>query len=173
MHISPFLKLGISGGITFAIATCNIGSTQAAPRSREDSTAKGQDPAVAALKFPGLSSGISNCSRVTPSSIGLWEVPEKEVVLIDKALIRFLRSNGKKIDLPFLITEYVRQYIGLQRNESRVVYINALHVKQKRSSILRKINNEFLRLCDGGGEAWGIEYDPKTKTFGKFETNSE
>jgi hypothetical protein len=70
------------------------------------------------------------------------------------------------------LAEYVRQYIGLQRNGSRIVYINALHVKRK-SSIVEKVNDEFLRLCDGGSEAWGIEYDPQRKAFSEFETNAE
>jgi hypothetical protein len=127
---------------------------------------------VVPLKLSAFSRGISNCSRPTPRSAGFWEVSEKEVASIDKVLIRHLRTSKLKGRVPFPLEDYARQYLGLQSDGRRFVYINALYVAKTSWSVY-KASNEFFRLCDGGGEAWGIEYDLQRKTFGEIETNSE
>ena len=37
----------------------------------------------------------------------------------------------------------------------------------------KRATDEFMRMCDGGADAWGIEYDTQAKTFAEFVTNVE
>jgi len=98
-------------------------------------------------------------------------VPLKEAVRIDGALIPYLRRGGAGRPLPHAVDEYVRQYVGLVRDGKRIVYVNAMYLKM-RTSVRNLGTGEFLRLCDGGAEAWGIEYDPEKKSFWGFAANA-
>jgi hypothetical protein len=142
-----------------------------APAKDQQPTEKFQRPVVP-LKLSAFADGISNCSRPTPSSTGFWKLSAKEVASLDKVLLRHFRTTGVAKRLPYPLAEYARQYLGLQRDGKRVVYINALRIKRK-SLIVETVSDEFLRLCDGGGEAWGIEYDTERKAFGELETNAD
>ena len=139
----------------------SVRSRQPTPKSRGTATP---------LALSVFANGFSNCSRPTPTSAGFWEVSATEVARIDKSLFRHLRASGLARNLPYPLAEYVRQYLGLLREGKRIVYINALHVKGKRL-VVDLVGSEFLRLCDGGAEAWGIEYDTETQAFADFRTN--
>jgi hypothetical protein len=159
-----------------ALGTIGTGSQVRGAAAREPKastkSAKSEGAAVP-LVLSGFADGFRNCSRSQPGSTGFWEVPATEVARIDAALLRHLRSTGLVKRLPYPLADYVRQYLGLLRNEKRIVYVNAFSVGKE--SVLGRLAEtaraKFLRVCDGGGAAWGIEYDTENKAFAAFETN--
>lgn len=98
-----------------------------------------------------------------------WEVPAGDVAQIDRPLLRHFQQAGLTKSLLAQPEDYARQYIGLRRQGRRIVYVNAMWAR--RAWIAKHAATEFIKLCDGGNMAWGIEYDYETSSFSRFQIN--
>jgi hypothetical protein len=126
--------------------------------------------APVALNLSAFSHGFRLCSRPTPERMSeYWQLSPTEVSAIDVALLEYLRSSGAQGRLSLPVELYQRQYLGFHRDNSRIVYVNAFPAKAQ--SAVRASAKEFIRGCDGGGNFWGVEYNPTTKTFASFAIN--
>jgi hypothetical protein len=126
--------------------------------------------APVALKLSAFSHGFRLCSRPTPERMSqYWQLSPSEVSEIDAALLEYLRSSGSRAKLSLPVELYQRQYLGFHRDNVRIVYVNAFPAKAQ--GAVRASSKEFIRGCDGGGNFWGIEYNPANKTFNGFAIN--
>lgn len=67
------------------------------------------------------------------------------------------------------INDYYRQYVGIEVEGRRLVYINAFDVRFN-ATPSRQWHPEVM--CDGGDAYWGALYDPGTRAFSDLAFNS-
>jgi hypothetical protein len=112
------------------------------------------------------------CSRPGPGwLLSTWSPDAEMVARLEDDLARVLPL----LDLPHWpgaspipLRAYYRQYVGISTlTHSRLIYINAFHDPER----FPDWTVSAVRLCDGGGALWGLEYDPATRRFRGFSDN--
>jgi hypothetical protein len=140
------------------------------------------DPKESAILPPDRAKDlVHQCSRGAPGPVeGTW-LPDKTQVRelearLPEALDSALAKRGEKEHRP---RDFLRQYGGFIIHGHKIIYMNAFprsliddeerfneHNEHKRSW-----HRDVEGVCDGGPSFFGVEYDPKTKTFSHFEFN--
>ncbi len=100
------------------------------------------------------------------------QVEARLPVLLDSVLPMMTRANG--IEHVVRGDDYYRQYLGLEVESRRMVYVHGFH-----ESLLRVFarsgldvvpwRSEHMSVCDAGGGMFGVFYDPGSGTFGRLE----
>ena len=104
---------------------------------------------------------VAPCSRPAPAKYTrFWNPSEKQ---IDELESRFDSSVQQPILHP--LADYFRQYVGIQRGKTKLIYLNAL-AKSKHGSPVDL--GTPLIICDGGSSSFGVEYSFETKCFQNF-----
>jgi hypothetical protein len=118
-----------------------------------------------AASGPGL---LRQCSRATPQAItGYWEPSQSEIQVLEAALVKYLNTLMDD-ERPPHRTVFHRQYIGVFRGDTKLIYGNfypgmreALETERTRAAV----------VCDGGSYHWGIVYDPARGQFSELSFN--
>ncbi len=120
---------------------------------------------------------------------GLWTPSRTQIGELEKRLPSFVngittRPPARPLDWFWI------QYVGFLRNGRKLVEVNA--IPRDMPPIPSDLDEHFLDLTadappyrswaekrlveriwvsDGGAAFWGVEYDPATMTFSRYETN--
>jgi hypothetical protein len=149
------------------------------------------------IAFPeGVAKRWRPCTKgsVTGQITGYWTPPagliriidERLPVKLDSALRSIPAGEGKR-----RASDYHRQYLGLEVDGRRVVYVNGFHHSHVEAMVrsfenIAAVDSSFhnpghqfwkqspVSGCDGGWWYWGIVYDPMHNEFGpiRFESSS-
>jgi hypothetical protein len=120
---------------------------------------------------------LKQCSRDAPQSVdATWTPRRTEIAELESRLGPILAERLDAIELSDGLpdrpapADYYRQYAGIIIAGRRVIYVNGFS-----KLFLRDFGTEWhrepVRVCDGGEELFGVEYDPATKTFANFRFN--
>jgi hypothetical protein len=115
---------------------------------------------------------MKQCSRAGPEKVtGFWMPDSSDVALLEKELPAFVTKSGLRRPL----SAYCRQYVGVISNGKKIIYINALLCSdfedEDRDAHSLDWKREPIVVCDGGPDAWGVEFDMLGKEFQHFEAN--
>jgi len=114
---------------------------------------------------------VKQCSRRSPTEVsGSWMPTLGDITLIEKALPQFI-AHRARLHRP--ASAYCRQYVGLISRGRKIIYVNALLASEFKDRDPDAIDwkKEPVVVCDGGGDAWGVEFDPHTNRFHNFAVN--
>ena len=147
-------KLLLGGCLLLLLSTCAFAQ-------RERSTL---------LPASEVKSVVKQCSRPSPTEFtDTWQPSKEELKEMESrfAEIRKLKVLeccilGEKIKNPE--GDYM-QYAGIVLGGRKLIYINAIPGDPGDSW-----KEKAVVICDGG-TAWGVLYDPKTKTFSSLAVN--
>ena len=123
---------------------------------------------------------IHQCSRSSPGSVeGSWLPAEREIRDLEARLPQALNDALAKSGRPAERSRDIgRQYAGLRVAGRKIIYVNGFPL----SMIQTEARNtprpsrdgwktRAVMVCDGGPAFFGVEYDPKTRTFSNFAFN--
>ena len=128
------------------------------------------------LPIHAAPSVLKQCSRAVPQGItAFWLPTEKEVEDLEISLFQYLETRHfldsirqpESASLPPMI--YHRQYVGIERNGTRLIYGNFYRYNDQ--SWRFEEQSRAVIGCDGSRKYWGIVYDPITRTFDEYEVN--
>lgn len=113
---------------------------------------------------------VNQCSRPSPTEFtDTWQPSKEELKEMESrfAEIRKLKVldcciRGDKINDP---ERFYMQYAGIILDGKKLIYINA--IPGDPGDFWKE---QAVVICDGG-TAWGVLYDPKTKTFFSLAVN--
>jgi hypothetical protein len=114
---------------------------------------------------------VKQCSRTGPENVtDFWMPSLVEIDSLEKALPRFIAD---KSGLRKPISAYCRQYVGLIVNGRKLIYVNALLASEFENREADAIDwrKEPVTVCDGGADAWGVEFDVSSRRFEHFAVN--
>jgi hypothetical protein len=79
-------------------------------------------------------------------------------------------------ETPLLARDYYRQYGGLIVGGKRIIYVNGFHRwflarSGRNADAWTRWRTIAVRVCDGGLEYFGAEYDPDTRQVDAIEFN--
>jgi len=121
------------------------------------------------------------CSRRSPGPIeGTWQPTAAQIKDLEARLPDVLHRNLKNYQSSTHIgsryhysppSRYYRQYIGFRIGGRKLIYVNALMISDEELPYLNDWRTKAEIVCDGGAMAFGVEYDPATKTFQNFAFN--
>ncbi len=101
-----------------------------------------------------------------------WAPSQPEIDDLERRLPRFLGTSGAAPSRP--LHEYYRQYAGVVSNGRKLIYAGLLHESTfEDPTDFPDWRSEAVIMCDGGDYAWGVAFDPKTRTFQPPEFNGE
>ena len=128
---------------------------------------------AAVLPDKSMPANMRWCSRPGPSLSGHWRPDDEIIVVLEAALAPALdaalqRQYKNAANRP-AVSDYYRQYIGIQRD--RKVYINGFHRRfLERASAERPIpwQTHAVNVCDGGPFFFGVDYDTTTRKLGEI-----
>lgn len=107
-------------------------------------------------------SALAQCSRATPGGItGFWTPSVRQVLEVEKRLPELLIASGHNIRL----SDSRRQYVGVIRGDSHLIYINAFPAVEPREKWDRGWRSRAFTVCDGGPQFWGLLFNPANPTF--------
>ena len=126
---------------------------------------------IAILPESELKKAIIPCSRnPIHGASTAWIVKESDIVSIEQSLEPYLRG---RVDSP--LQDYYRQYIGLILDGERVISIHAFKPPPSgftMEQVAPKWRREYVRVCDGGQDSWGLIYHLNNSRFSNFEINA-
>jgi hypothetical protein len=110
------------------------------------------------------------CSRECPDSItGVWQLTSKEINILGQNFKKILFyetelcCGNSKINS---LTPYAFQYLGVIRNEKKLIFINSVAKSiLKYYPKFKKQNKHPMMWCDGGKDFWAALFDPEKKEF--------
>jgi len=108
---------------------------------------------------------ITFCSRPVRLH-GFWKPRPADVAKCDRLVEHYLGPSTKRLPRGFI--EYHRQYLGIERDGRRVLYVNAFFAHDAAGPAMRK---ELVNACDGGDIFWGLVCDSASATISEFEMN--
>lgn len=136
-------------------------------------TTRTQLPGRSAVLLPEQAEVLlRQCSRAVPRAAhGTWVVPQEMVSELEANLgkLKRLRADECCI-LRARVREpwsYFRQYVGIEVDGRRLVYINAFRSAEGHGDW----RETPALACDGGDDYWGAVYDPATKEFSQLAFN--
>ncbi|WP_329687508.1 hypothetical protein [Longimicrobium sp.] len=114
------------------------------------------------------------------SPAGFWEPDSATVRNVEARLPAVLDSVLPLVVLPagertlgLRGDRYYRQYVGITRGGTRLVYVHGVHaafVHPSREAVHGiSWKTHLLAWCDAGAGLFGVVYDPRTETFGRLE----
>jgi len=109
---------------------------------------------------------LDTCSRPSPGReagrvSGYWAPSRQQVDQLEAKLATL------ETQVPHVM-DFDRQYVGIELDGKRVIYINAFHLPE--DNRLRPAR-EAVRVCDGGAQFWGAVFDPASGTFNELQFN--
>jgi hypothetical protein len=119
----------------------------------------------------------------------MWAPSPAQVAELERRLPGWLARQNRR---PWVNVRYFRQYVGVAHGGRRYIYLNAFPADSVRDNVrlfaeLKAKNHpaasampsylsdanywreHAIVVCDGGGVYWGVEYDPVTHEFSKFQ----
>ena len=159
------------------LATCVLALASIAAGTPPPSTAFNPNWGVV---FPAANAQAlaHQCSRASPGPVqGTWtptaqQIAELEDLLFPTLAVQLIQRELS--DQGWQASDYYRQYGGLIIAGQRIIYVNAVHryvIEQSHQGDAWK--TAPVGICDGGELAFGVEYDPETKTLAKFQFNGK
>jgi len=119
---------------------------------------------------------VTQCSRDTPRATASASAPTRaEIQELEARLGAVLaeRLDAEQRAAPnsgtSAASDYFRQYVAITIKGRRAIYVNGFH--RSIYGFARDWQREAVRVCDGGRGFFGVEYDPKTRTFSNFLFN--
>jgi hypothetical protein len=116
---------------------------------------------------------LHQCSRATPVSVsGYWLPSATDTRRLDSDLGKLSHVSSKLCCMSgFRVVRpksYFRQYIGVEVDGQRLIYINAFD-----PGIAQQLDwlHEPVVGCDGGTAFWGALYNPQTRSFSAVAFN--
>jgi hypothetical protein len=110
------------------------------------------------------------CSRTSPANIdGVWIVPAEIVTRLERDLPTLWISMNVSTLHVANPGSYFRQYAGITILGRKFIYINAAKSIDNRS----EWKNGKSTVCDGGGDYWGVLYDPLIGEFSQLAFDGE
>jgi hypothetical protein len=121
---------------------------------------------------------VHQCSRTSPGPVQrTWTPTPQQIAELDEALFPALTVQliqRELSDKGWQAGDYYRQYGGLVIAGQRVIYVNAFHRQViEKSQQPDAWKSSPIGICDGGELAFGVEFDPETKTLAKFQFNGK
>ena len=122
----------------------------------------------------------NQCSRGSPGPVeGTWLPTAKEIreleARLPQALDDALAKRGQFSERP---RNPGRQYAGLKIAGRKVIYVNGfpLAMFETEARYTPGVSRDdwkerAVMVCDGGPAFFGVEYDPKTRSFSHFQFN--
>jgi hypothetical protein len=120
---------------------------------------------------------LNQCSRQapqkvqgkwTPNSAQLGDLRTRLPGALDRALSKRQRNKDRA-------AEIAGQYAGFVIGGRKIIYVNAFPKRELDPPIpgmkAHDWRHEAVIVCDGGAVFFGVEYDPKNKTFANFAFN--
>ncbi len=108
---------------------------------------------------------LDTCSRESPARdgrvTGYWAPSRADVEQLESRL----PSLSPQVADP---TNSNRQYVGVEIDGQRLVYINAFSLPDHADI---DPSREAVRVCDGGARFWGALFDPTTGEFSEIASN--
>jgi hypothetical protein len=109
---------------------------------------------------------LDTCSRDSPARhpneiTGFWAPSRQQIDELEARLDQLQPPINNPGD-------YDRQYVGIEANGKRLIYINAFRLPS--DSNLDPARTA-IRVCDGGAGFWGAVYDPQVGKFSDVEVN--
>jgi hypothetical protein len=109
---------------------------------------------------------LDTCSRDSPGRhpgevTGFWAPSRQQIDQLEAALHKL----QPVIATP---TKSDRQYVGIESDGHRLIYINAFYLADHSDL---DPGRAAIRVCDGGSAFWGAIYDPQSGEFSQVETN--
>jgi hypothetical protein len=112
---------------------------------------------------------LSQCSRETPRAEGTWTPDQNQVTALEKGLVAALSAADVAQNYKRDISHIARQYGGIVVSGHKLIYVNGFSTD---SSLVRDSwRRDAVRVCDGGPNFFGVEYDPANGTFTDFAFN--
>ena len=148
-------RIAISMILATALAAC---ATTATNPSGLQSTA---------LTGPEALKPLKQCSRPNPPHDLARLLSPSDIRLTNGNLgkLASMKDNDGRGIRP--LSEYVYQYVGIVDKGVNKVYVNAI-MPPPDQIIWQK---QALIMCDGGDRAFGVVFNPETKTFSNLEIN--
>jgi hypothetical protein len=112
---------------------------------------------------------LRQCSRETPRVEGTWTPDQNQVTTLEKGLIAALAAADAVQNYKRDILHIARQYGGIVVSGHKLIYVNGFSA----NSSLAEGNwrRDAVRVCDGGPNFFGVEYDPANRSFTDFAFN--
>ena len=113
---------------------------------------------------------LHQCSRGAPKTVqGFWLPQLAQIAELERRLPALLEAKLSGQRHP-AIQHYKRQYAGVTVNNHSVIYVNgfASFPDDHPDKRLRETDDWKTAprlVCDGANGYFGVEYDPRTKTF--------
>ncbi|HEY0335041.1 MAG TPA: hypothetical protein VGC74_15260 [Stenotrophomonas sp.] len=109
---------------------------------------------------------LDTCSRDSPARhpgevTGYWAPSREQVEQLESRLAQLQSQVANPGD-------FDRQYVGIEANGRRLIYINAFHLPNDSEMDPART---AIRVCDGGAQFWGALYDPELGTFSDVSFN--
>ena len=109
---------------------------------------------------------LDTCSRPSPGReagrvSGYWAPSRQQVDQLEAQLSQL----QDRVQAP---RDFDRQYVGIESNGRRLIYVNAFHLADASAANPAR---EAIRTCDGGHQFWGAVFDPQAGTFSELEFN--
>ena len=97
-----------------------------------------------------------------------WKPRQSDVKVCEQAAGSYLRPSTKRLSRGF--KAYHRQYVGIEREGRRVLYLNAFYSNHSvRGALVESLVNAY----DGGDSFWGLVCDPRSHSISEFEKNTD
>jgi hypothetical protein len=128
---------------------------------------EGAMPAGAHI-MPGrlLAEMLEQCSRDAPAAAtDSWQPRASDIARLEAALPAALMGANSPPggDFTAFPVGWVRQYVGIQRGETRTIYGN--FVPLSNGEARPEAGTTVIGVCDGGPAFFGAEYEPATGRF--------
>jgi hypothetical protein len=124
---------------------------------------------------------LNQCSRSTPENInGFFELAKNDIEQLEENFknIYSLKSTKccyakKKIQN---LENFAFQYIGVNINNEKYIYINALGFSNsdevdESKPFFKNWKTLPISVCDGGSSYWGVLYNIRKKKFSQLSIN--
>jgi hypothetical protein len=186
----------IVSATALAAAAATAGSNSAmtversdCPPAREQWSQKALLPIVKGVGFEGVvlpakaaKAVLCQCNRESLGlASGYWTPTSSELSQLEARLPDYLRAHRHtaRPDQWRNLGAYLRQYLGIERADRRLIYVNvlggALFSPARRVSHRRAIEHVWRStafvICDGGPDFFGAEYDVASQRFTRIDFN--
>jgi hypothetical protein len=112
---------------------------------------------------------LRQCSRETPRVDGTWTPDQNQITTLEKGLVAPLVAADAVQNYKRDILHVARQYGGIVVSGHKLIYVNGFSTDS--SLAKRNWRRDAVRVCDGGPNFFGVEYDPANGTFTGFVFN--
>lgn len=109
---------------------------------------------------------LEQCSRDVPQGVtGAWQPQAAQTAELEARLPSLLEKALAGQRHPDM-AHYARQYAGLLQKDRRIIYVNGFWLHPSDPAVKSGAWRARANIvCDGGNAFFGVEYDPKMKTF--------